>query len=138
MIVHRGSGARPALVLLVFAVLALGACGIDTATIGTKANGDTTKVGDSNGVKPQITVPSTTTSTVPAKPFTADDLVSVAADVQSFWKTELPAVYGKPYRTIPSTRIIAGFPGGTFPVCDGDQITYKDVEGNALGLWQDA
>src|SRR4051812_47950582 len=82
MIVQRGHERRrrtsALAVLLSTAVLLLGACGIDASKVATN---DITKVGTGNKTKPVITVPSATSSTTTPKPFTADDLKAVAADV---------------------------------------------------------
>ena len=115
--------------LLGAACLFVASCGIDADKVSISAA--TTTPSTSATTTPVIVMPSTPPTTDPP-PISADDLVAVAANVQEFWKAELPDVYQQPYDALPSNRIIAGTPSATYPVCDGDALTYKDVEGNAF------
>jgi predicted metalloprotease len=108
-------------VVLLVAVLAT-ACGIDEGEVagggGSGGGGDISVTTQ----PPESTIP----------PLDENDLRNVAADVQDFWQTTMPEVYGQPYEVIPDERIIAGTPDSTFPSCRGEQIGYSDVEGNAF------
>jgi predicted metalloprotease len=59
--------------------------------------------------------------------------VSVAiSDIQDFWVTTFPKIYGGHYDPVPSSRIIAGHPGVKLPRCNGERLSYHDVAGNAF------
>jgi predicted metalloprotease len=59
--------------------------------------------------------------------------VSVAiSDIQDFWVTTFPKIYGGRYDPVPSNRIIAGHPGVKLPRCNGERLGYRDVSGNAF------
>src|SRR6478736_2968965 len=59
--------------------------------------------------------------------------VSVAiSDIQDFWVTTFPKIYGGHYDPVPSNRIIAGHPGAKLPQCNGKRLGYRDVAGNAF------
>ncbi len=53
-------------------------------------------------------------------------------DIQDFWSSEFPDVYGGKYQPIPNNRIIAAHPGVKLPKCQGQTLTYADAEGNAF------
>ena len=74
---------------------------------------------------------------VPAHAFAAtnpSDLVQSAIDdVQAFWKTELPAVYGQQYAAIPQERLHPYSESNPPPACgDPGTTPYKEVAGNAF------
>jgi len=81
------------------------------------------------GVAGAAQVPSTA-----AAPQSDDDLMrTVLADVQSFWATELPAVYGMPFDPIPASRLIPYSAANPPPGCGlADTTPYEDVEANAF------
>ena len=106
--------------LLVAAVLVT-ACGIDE----DKVAGGSNQVDD---IPTASTQP--TQSTIP--PLDENDLRNVAADVQDFWDGTMPAIYSQAYEVIPDARIIAGTEDAEYPTCDGEQVGYSDVEGNAF------
>jgi predicted metalloprotease len=59
--------------------------------------------------------------------------VSVAiSDIQDFWATTFPKIYGGHYDPVPANRIIAGHPGVRLPRCNGERLSYHDVSGNAF------
>jgi len=59
--------------------------------------------------------------------------VSVAiSDIQDFWVTTFPKIYGGHYDPVPSNRIFAGHPGVKLPQCNGKRLGYRDVAGNAF------
>src|SRR3954468_911593 len=59
--------------------------------------------------------------------------VSVAiSDIQDFWVTTFPKIYGGRYDPVPSSRIFAGHPGVKLPHCNGERLSYRDVAGNAF------
>ena len=66
-----------------------------------------------------------------------DELVgcvqSAIADVQAFWATKLPAVYGMEYEPIPQDRLVPYSESNPPPACGGSGTTpYKDVANNAF------
>jgi predicted metalloprotease len=103
-------------VALVLLALVTAACGIDSDKV---AGGDGLTV--DNG---------TSKSTIP--PLDASDLRNVAENIQQFWTTTLPKLYGQQYQRIPKSRIIAGTPDTDFPSCRGRRLTFQDVKGNAF------
>jgi len=115
---------RAAAVLLVVGCLVVAACGIEAKNVAAPTTTTTTA--------PPITTPPTAPPTTQPKPMDEAGLRSVIGDVQAFWAKELPAVYGTAYEAVPAAKIIAGVPDGSYPVCDGHQLEYKDVEGNAF------
>jgi len=67
-----------------------------------------------------------------------EQTISIAlADIQDYWSTEFPALYGSRYVPVPRNRIIAGRPGVRLPSCQGQRLSYKDVEDNAFYCFQD-
>jgi hypothetical protein len=100
----------------VLLALVTAACGIDSDKV---AGGDGLTV--DNG---------TSKSTIP--PLDASDLRNVAENIQQFWTTTLPKLYGQKYQRIPRSRIIAGTPDTDFPSCRGRRLTFQDVKGNAF------
>jgi predicted metalloprotease len=57
------------------------------------------------------------------------------SDIQSFWATTMPAVYGQTYAAIPADRIVSYSADNPPPSCDdGGQTTssYEDVKDNAF------
>jgi hypothetical protein len=100
----------------VLLALVTAACGIDSDKV---AGGDGLTV--DNG---------TSKSTIP--PLDASDLRNVAENIQQFWTTTLPKLYGQQYQRIPKSRIIAGTPDTDFPSCRGRRLTFQDVKGNAF------
>ncbi len=55
------------------------------------------------------------------------------ADIQSYWATTMPAVYGKAYKPIPSDRLIPYSQSNPPPACGGRGTTpYPEVAGNAF------
>ena len=77
---------------------------------------------------------------VPASPVAAaqrtdsySHTVAVAiSDIQDFWTTTFPRVYGGRYDPVPVRRIIAGHPGVKLPKCNGERLSYRDVADNAF------
>jgi predicted metalloprotease len=58
-------------------------------------------------------------------------LKAAIADIQSYWTTEFPQLYGASYT--PIGQIVAARPGTTIPSCQGHAISYKKyVQGNAF------
>jgi predicted metalloprotease len=53
-------------------------------------------------------------------------------DLQDYWKTEMPALYGVPYRKIPAARIIPYTSTSKIPRCGPGKARYKDVAENAF------
>jgi len=59
--------------------------------------------------------------------------VAVAiSDIQDFWVTTFPKLYGGRYDPIPPSRIFAGHPGVKLPRCNGERLSYRDVAENAF------
>src|SRR5436305_14619587 len=54
------------------------------------------------------------------------------SDIQNFWVTTFPKVFGGRYDPVPSNRIFAGRPGVKLPPCNGDRLSYRDVANNAF------
>jgi predicted metalloprotease len=65
---------------------------------------------------------------------TSSDVVQSAIDdVQAFWATKLPAVYGMEYTPIPQNRLFPYSESNPPPACgDSGTTPYKDVAGNAF------
>jgi predicted metalloprotease len=60
-------------------------------------------------------------------------IISLAiADIQDFWSTTMPDVYGQAYRRIPASRIYPYTSTTKIPQCGTKHATYKDVKGNAF------
>jgi predicted metalloprotease len=59
------------------------------------------------------------------------------SDIQDFWDDEFRAVYGARYVPIPRNRVIAGRPGVRIPSCQGQRLSYRDVEDNAFYCFRD-
>ena len=58
---------------------------------------------------------------------------SAIDDVQAFWATKLPAVYGMEYKPIPQNRLFPYSESNPPPACGGSGTTpYKDVANNAF------
>jgi predicted metalloprotease len=57
-------------------------------------------------------------------------------DIQDFWSTTFPDVYGGSYEPVPDDRIIAAHPGVRLPRCQGQKVSYADAEGNAFYCYQ--
>jgi predicted metalloprotease len=70
-----------------------------------------------------------------AKPYDKD-LKTAIADIQDFWETEMPAVYGKPYERIPNSKIHSYDATTNMKrVTECARVTgrtYKDFRGNAF------
>lgn len=61
----------------------------------------------------------------------ASFLKSAINDIQSFWASEFPQVYGSPYK--PLGQVIPAGPTTQIPACQGQRISYaKEVKGNAF------
>lgn len=59
-------------------------------------------------------------------------------DIQEFWATEFPDIYGAEYEPVPERRIFAAHPGIDLPDCQGDPLSYEeDAEGNAFYCYED-
>jgi predicted metalloprotease len=76
-----------------------------------------------------------------AKPYDRD-LKTAIADIQDFWQTEMPAVYGVPYQRIPNSKIHA-YDASTnmksiTECARATNRTYKDFRGNAFFCRLDA
>jgi predicted metalloprotease len=54
------------------------------------------------------------------------------ADLQDYWESELPALYGVPYRRIPAAKIIPYTSTSKIPRCGPGPVRYKDVAANAF------
>ena len=54
------------------------------------------------------------------------------ADLQDYWGSELPALYGVEYRPIPAAKIIAYTSTSKIPRCGPGKVRYKDVAENAF------
>jgi len=54
------------------------------------------------------------------------------ADLQDYWATELPELYGIEYRRIPAAKIIPYTSTSKVPRCGPGRVRYRDVEGNAF------
>jgi predicted metalloprotease len=59
-------------------------------------------------------------------------LTAAIAELQRYWASEYPDLYGDRYQPIPRARIIAARPGVKIPVCQGHRTRYADVRGNAF------
>ena len=58
---------------------------------------------------------------------------SAIDDVQAFWESKLPAVYGMEYKPIPQNRLFPYSESNPPPACGGSGTTpYKDVANNAF------
>ena len=54
------------------------------------------------------------------------------ADLQDYWATELPEIYGLEYRRIPAARIIPYTSTSKVPRCGPGKVRYRDVQSNAF------
>ena len=54
------------------------------------------------------------------------------ADLQDYWGTELPAIYGVRYTPIPASRIIPYTSTSKVPRCGPGKVSYKEVAANAF------
>jgi predicted metalloprotease len=54
------------------------------------------------------------------------------ADLQDYWTTTMPAVYGVAYTRIPSSHIIAYTSTSKLPHCGPGKVRYRDVAANAF------
>ncbi len=54
------------------------------------------------------------------------------ADLQDYWGSELPALYGVDYRPIPKAKIIPYTSTSKIPRCGPGRVRYKDVAENAF------
>ena len=54
------------------------------------------------------------------------------ADLQDYWSTELPELYGVRYRRIPATKIIPYTSTSKVPRCGPGRVSYRDVKANAF------
>jgi predicted metalloprotease len=104
------------------------ACGVsdDSLAIGGSGSG-------TDGTQP-IEPPSTTAPPTTQDPLDDDErLEAVAADVEDYWSETLDDVYGTEYEPLDPDRIVPATSDDTdLPTCDGVEITYEDVEGNAF------
>ena len=63
----------------------------------------------------------------------SDVVQSAIDDVQAFWATQLPTVYGMEYKPIPQNRLFPYSESNPPPACGGSGTTpYKDVANNAF------
>ena len=53
-------------------------------------------------------------------------------DLQDYWATELPALYGVRYKKIPAAKIIPYTSTSKIPRCGPGPVRYKDVAQNAF------
>jgi len=84
------------------------------------------------GVGPVVAARAGTTTTTTAR--SDDDLVrAVLADVQEYWASALPAVYGIAFDAIPDSRLVPYSAADPPPGCGQAGTTpYEDVKGNAF------
>ena len=60
-----------------------------------------------------------------------DQLTTAIADIQSYWSSEFPTLFGSKYQKV--RAVIAAGPGTRIPACQGEAESYKhDVKGNAF------
>ena len=58
---------------------------------------------------------------------------STIADIQAYWSSTMPEVYGADYEPIPDDRLVPYSPSSPPPTCGGDGTTpYEEVAGNAF------
>ena len=69
---------------------------------------------------------------VPQAPSYAGTVRLTVADLQDYWSTELPEVYGIEYRRIPAAKIIPYTSRTKVPRCGPGKVSYRDVEANAF------
>lgn len=130
----------------------------NTQTPATTSSGDTTpdttspdQPGDtapdttSSADDPTDTAPPGTTIELPADQNVIDFgdaktprdydgfLVAAFRDIESFWATNFPELYGKAFQPLQG-GIFAAYPKRTTPIpgCQSQETTYQDVEGNAF------
>ena len=78
-----------------------------------------------------VTPQATSTSTV-------NQIVSAAgADVQAFWRQTFPDLYGGRYEPVRPSSVIAATRGTKLPTCQGAELSYRDVVGNAFYCFRD-
>jgi predicted metalloprotease len=116
---------RPVAVLLAGACVALAACGsVDVQVTSERSRRATIDVGDVGAVS----------ALDPDKPPQPYDAYVVAAldDIDSWWTTTYPAVYGEPYEPL-AGDVHPVYPGKRgVPGCGEDETRYQDIEGNAF------
>jgi predicted metalloprotease len=54
-------------------------------------------------------------------------IAGAIAELQSYWTTVFPQLYGEPYRPVPRDRIFAARPGVKLPTCAGEPTVYAHV-----------
>ena len=54
------------------------------------------------------------------------------ADLQDFWASAMPAVYGVAYKPLPASHIIPYTSTSKLPQCGSKKLTYHELEGNAF------
>jgi len=72
------------------------------------------------------TEPGGAIATTRSKPY-AGTLRLAIADLQDYWSTTLPQIYGVAYTPIPATKIIPYTSTSKLPRCGPGKLTYKDV-----------
>jgi predicted metalloprotease len=66
-----------------------------------------------------------------AKPY-EETVRLTLADLQDYWATTMPAVYGMGYTRIPASHIIAYSSTSKLPRCGPGKVSYRDVAANAF------
>lgn len=117
----------------------------DTTTPDTPGSPDTTDAPRGPGDTTFDTLPTDTTITVPDNQDVIDFgdaktprdydgfLIAAFQDIESFWATNFPELYGKDFQQLQG-GIFAAYPERTTPIpgCQSPQTKYSDVEGNAF------
>jgi predicted metalloprotease len=78
-------------------------------------------------------IPAATASADAAQSDTTSFARSAVADIQAYWATTMPEVYGRKYRPIPEDRLFPYTSDNPPPACGGRGTTpYQEVAGNAF------
>jgi predicted metalloprotease len=77
-------------------------------------------------------IPAAQPAAAAASPSYESVLTGAISELQRYWASEFPDLYGSRYQPIPRSRIVAAKPGVVIPACQGHKTVYADVRGNAF------
>ncbi len=113
--------------LVTLLALFTAACGVSDDSVAMGGSGS------SDGTQPIDPPPTTAPPTTQDPLDDGERLELVAADVEDYWDEALEDVYDTDYEPLDPDRIVAATSDDTdLPTCDGEEITYDLVEGNAF------
>jgi predicted metalloprotease len=80
-----------------------------------------------------LVAPSASAAVARAKPPAYESTIRLTIDdLQDYWASEMPTLYGVRYRRIPASRIIPYTSTSKLPRCGPGRVSYKDVAANAF------